>query len=55
MSAYVTSGRSAAESREMEESASGGRTSTSALEWRCSATDALGFSSSRSSVDRTRT
>ena len=33
----------------MEESASGGRMSTSALEWRCSAIDALGFSSSLNS------
>jgi hypothetical protein len=40
---------------EMELSASGGSTSTSALEWRCSATLALGLSSSRFSVLKMRT
>lgn len=55
MSAYVTSGRSWAAIREMEESASGGSTSTNALEWRCRATEAEGRSSSRLMVDRTRT
>lgn len=43
---YVTSGRSVWDMTEMVESASGGSMSTSALEWRCSATDALGRSSS---------
>lgn len=43
---YVTSGRSVWDMTEIVESASGGRMSTSALEWRCSATDALGRSSS---------
>lgn len=43
---YVTSGRSVWLITLMVESASGGRMSTSALEWRCSATDALGRSSS---------
>ena len=39
----------------MELSASGGSTSTRALECLCSATDADGFSNSRSSVERIRT
>jgi hypothetical protein len=43
---YVTSGRSVLLITLMVESASGGSTSTSALEWRCSATLALGRSSS---------
>jgi hypothetical protein len=39
----------------MEESASGGRMSTRALEWRCSATEEEGLRSSRSRVERMRT
>jgi hypothetical protein len=39
----------------MDESASGGRMSTSALLCLCSATEEDGFSSSRLSVDRMRT
>jgi hypothetical protein len=39
----------------IEESASGGRMSTSAFEWRWRATEDEGFSFSRSSVDRMRT
>jgi hypothetical protein len=39
----------------MEESASGGRMSTRALECLCSATDDEGFRSSRSRVERMRT
>ena len=41
--------------QEMDESASGGRMSTSALEWRWSATDDEGLSSSRFRVERMRT
>ena len=52
---YVTSGLSDWLSREMDESASGGKMSTRALEWRCSAMEALGFSSSLFRVDRIRT
>ena len=55
LTVYATSGRSDWVSSEMEESASGGRMSTSALECRCSAMEALGLSSSRFSVDRMRT
>ena len=43
---YDTSGFSDADMREMDESASGGRMSTKAFEWRCSATEADGFSNS---------
>lgn len=50
-----TSGRSSAPSMLMLESASGGRTSTSAFEWRCRATLELGLRSSRSMVLRMRT
>jgi hypothetical protein len=39
----------------MDESASGGRMSTRAFEWRWRATDDDGFRSSRSRVDRMRT
>jgi hypothetical protein len=39
----------------MDESASGGRISTRAFEWRCRATEDEGLSSSRSSVERMRT
>ena len=52
---YLTSGFSASLSSEMEESASGGRMSTRALEWRCRATLELGFRSSLFRVDRIRT
>mmetsp|Transcript_18558 Transcript_18558/g.63251 ORF Transcript_18558/g.63251 Transcript_18558/m.63251 type:complete len:233 (+) Transcript_18558:289-987(+) len=52
MSEYDTLGFSWSDSSEIEESASGGSMSTRALEWRCRATDALGLSSSLSSVDR---
>mmetsp|Transcript_11176 Transcript_11176/g.31359 ORF Transcript_11176/g.31359 Transcript_11176/m.31359 type:complete len:283 (-) Transcript_11176:270-1118(-) len=55
MSAYVTSGFSWSLRREMEESASGGSTSTRLLLWRCRATDAEGLSSSRFTVLRIRT
>lgn len=51
-SATHTSGFSASPSIEMLESASGGRTSTSAFEWRWSATLELGFNNSRSIVLR---
>lgn len=40
---------------EIDESASGGSTSTTAFECRCSATDELGFSRSRLIVLRMRT
>jgi hypothetical protein len=39
----------------MVESDSGGSTSTTLWEWRCSATDELGLSISRSMVDKMRT
>lgn len=52
---YVTLGFSLSPSREMLLSASGGSMSTSALLWRCSATDDEGFNSSRLSVLRMRT
>mmetsp|Transcript_11331 Transcript_11331/g.29460 ORF Transcript_11331/g.29460 Transcript_11331/m.29460 type:complete len:233 (-) Transcript_11331:388-1086(-) len=55
MSLYETSGVSSADIMEMDESASGGSTSTTAFECLCSATDAPGLSSSRLSVDRMRT
>lgn len=55
MSEYLTSGRSSARRRAMDESASGGRMSTSEWEWRWRATDDDGLSSSRSSVDKIRT
>lgn len=48
---YVTSGRSVCDITLIVLSASGGRMSTSALEWRCSATLALGRSSSLHQVE----
>ena len=53
MSEYVSLGFSCI--IEMLESASGGSTSTRALECRCSATEALGLSDSRLIVLRIRT
>mmetsp|Transcript_9934 Transcript_9934/g.25746 ORF Transcript_9934/g.25746 Transcript_9934/m.25746 type:complete len:273 (+) Transcript_9934:197-1015(+) len=55
MSAYDTSGFSSDPIIWIEESASGGSVSTTELEWRCSATDEEGLSSSRLSVLRMRT
>ena len=55
MSEYLTSGLSSGRRRAIDESASGGRMSTSECECRWSATDDDGLSSSRSSVDRIRT
>ena len=55
MSAYITSGFWSELSIMMLLSASGGRTSTSALLCLWRATDALGFSSSQSIVLRMRT
>ena len=53
--AYVTSGFSASVRSEMAESASGGRMSTSALEWRWRATEAEGLRSSLFNVESIRT
>ena len=55
MSLYDTFGFSSAPSIEIDESASGGSTSTTAFEWRWSATEAPGLSSSRLIVERMRT
>lgn len=55
MSEYDTSGFSSAVSIAIELSASGGRTSTKALECLWRATDEFGFKSSRSIVLKTRT
>merc|ERR1719352_692240 len=54
MSEYETSGFSALESSWIDESASGGSTSTSEFECRCKATELEGFSSSRFRVERMR-
>lgn len=55
MSLYFTSGRSASLNKEIDESASGGKISTSAFECLCNATELDGFNSSRFSVDKIRT
>mmetsp|Transcript_39317 Transcript_39317/g.98426 ORF Transcript_39317/g.98426 Transcript_39317/m.98426 type:complete len:264 (-) Transcript_39317:317-1108(-) len=55
MSAYDTSGFSSDPIIWIEESASGGRVSTTEFEWRCRATDEEGLSSSRLRVLRMRT
>lgn len=55
MSEYLTSGLSSGRRSAIDESASGGRMSTSECECRWRATDEDGFSSSRSRVDRIRT